>query len=608
MCGIAGFTGNERAVPYLLDCLGKLEYRGYDSAGLALTDEDKIEVTRCAGKLSVLTSVMMSKKQSKSCCGIGHTRWATHGKPDEKNAHPHLSYKKNFAVVHNGIIENYAEIKQELIKDGITFHSETDTEVIAHLFEKNYNGDFLQAARKTLPLLRGSYAIAVLCKDYPDSIFCSRWGSPIVIGRNKNGSFISSDVMSLLNYTNEIYKLEGGESALVSKDKIEFFDSNIKPTEKKTERIILNADSADKKGFPHFMLKEIYEQEETVRNTLNEYVRNGNVLFPDFERCESKIKHIERIIFVGCGSAFHVGLSGKYVFEALTGIHTTAETASEWRYSDSVIDKNCLAVFISQSGETADTLAALKKAREKGAHTLSIVNVAGSSLANESESVIYTKAGPEIAVATTKAYTAQLVTIYLLAIKTGLIKGKLDKNSTGLLLHELMRMPKKIAAMLDYLPNVTEKLAEEFFTSNHMYFIGRNTDFSAACEGALKLKEVSYIPCEAYAAGELKHGTISLIEKGTPVIAIMGNRRIIPKTLSNIKEVRARGATVIAVADKKSTCGLDCDRIIPIPETEEYFTSLYSGIALQLLAYHIAKRRGCDIDKPRNLAKSVTVE
>lgn len=608
MCGIAGFTGKERAVPYLLDCLDKLEYRGYDSAGIALMGEKEIEITRCTGKLSVLTSVIMSKRRSNSACGIGHTRWATHGKPDEKNAHPHLSYKGNFAVVHNGIIENYAEIKNELIKEGITFHSETDTEVIAHLLEKNYEGDFLQAIKKTLPLLNGSYAIAVLCKDCPDSIFCSRWGSPLVLGKNQNGTFVSSDVMSLLKYTDEIYKLDGGESAFIHKNRIEFFDKDMNPTEKEAEKINLNIDSAEKNGFPHFMLKEIFEQEKTVKDTLAEYVKNGDICFPDFEKAEKEIKNINRIVFIGCGSAFHVGMTGKYVTESLTGIYTSAETASEWRYSDSPLDKNCLAVFISQSGETADTLAALRKAREKGALTLSIVNVKGSSLADESELVIHTKAGPEIAVATTKAYTAQLITVYLLAIKIGKSIGKLDENAVDSLIRELISSPQKIACALETLPSVTQKLADEFFTSQHMYFIGRNTDFAAATEGALKMKEVSYIPCEAYAAGELKHGTISLIEKGTPVIAITANNEITSKTLSNIKEVKARGATVIAVAGKENKFLLDYDRIIPVPSSCRHFTALYSGIALQLFAYYTAKNRGCDIDKPRNLAKSVTVE
>lgn len=608
MCGIAGFTGKDRAVPYLLDCLGKLEYRGYDSAGIALSGKNGIEVIRSKGNLSVLTSVVMSKKQNNSCCGIGHTRWATHGKPDEKNAHPHLSNNGTFAVVHNGIIENYAEIKKELTENGIVFRSETDTEVIAQLLEKNYSGDFIYAIKETLKRLKGSYAIAVLCKDFPDRIFCSRWGSPLVLGKNDKGCFVSSDVMSLVKYTDEIYKLDGGESAMVSPDGIEFFDSSMKAISKASEKIILDADSVEKNGFEHFMLKEIYEQSETVKNMLSEYTKNRKIHFPDFEINKELINKIKRITFIGCGSAFHVGITGKYVFESLSGIYADAQTASEWRYSDSPLDESCLAVFISQSGETADTLAALRKARSMGAVTLSIVNVVSSSVASESDYVIYTKAGPEIAVATTKAYTAQLIAVYLLAIKSGILTGKLTKTYADELLSEIEKSPAAISSVLEDLANQTEKLAQELYTSSHIYFIGRNTDYAAATEGALKLKEVSYIPCEAYAAGELKHGTISLIEKGTPVIALSGNKKLYSKTLSNIKELQARGANIIAFGDFEDKEKAAFSKTISVPPISSHFSALYQGIALQLLAYYIAKKRENDIDRPRNLAKSVTVE
>lgn len=611
MCGIAGFTGKDKAVPYLIDCLEKLEYRGYDSAGIALCGEKNFEVTKCKGKLSVLTSVLFSKKQSNSFCGIGHTRWATHGKPDEKNAHPHLSQNGMFAVVHNGIIENYSEIKRDLISNGFTFNSETDTEVIAQLLEKNYRGDFVSAVKKTLEQLDGSYAVAIMCRDYPGQIFCSRWGSPIVLASNDKGNFISSDVTSVLKYTDEVYRLEGGESALVCADKIDFFDRQMNVISKKTQKVNWSVEDAQKGGFEHFMLKEIFEQGETADKILCEYVKENRINFPDFKNIEKRLSEIKRIVFIGCGSAYHVGMSGKYVAEKLTGIYSSAEVASEWRYGDSPVDKSCLAVFISQSGETADTLAALRKAKSKGALTLGIVNVVSSSVACESDFVIYTLAGPEIAVATTKAYTAQLLTVYMLSIEIGRIKGSFSEDDYRRLVSKLLDVPEKILQILKNIPERARSLAMNFYTAEQMYFIGRNTDYAAAMEGALKLKEVSYIPCEAYAAGELKHGTISLIEKGTVVVALLGNGEVLLKTLSNVKEVKSRGARVLAVGDfdgceTENEEGFDC--VLPIGKTVGLFSSLYEGIVLQLFAYYTARLKGCDIDKPRNLAKSVTVE
>lgn len=611
MCGIVGFTGKERAVPYLLDCLSKLEYRGYDSAGIALFEEKGIDVTKCQGKLSVLTSVVASKKKSNSFCGIGHTRWATHGRPDEKNAHPHLSKNGIFAVVHNGIIENYARLKSELISQGYTFVSETDTEVIAHLLEKNYKGDFISAVRKTLPMLEGSYAVAIICKDYPGKIFCSRWGSPIVLGQNEKGSFISSDVTSLLKYTDEIYRLEGGESALVGNDETEFFDKYMQKINKTSEKIAWTVADAEKKGFEHFMLKEIYEQSDTAERTLKSALKGEGIYFDGLDKLWEDFENIKRIAFVGCGSAYHVGLAAKYASEKLTGIYTSAEIASEWRYSDSPLDRDCLAVFISQSGETADTLEALRKAKAMGAKTLGIVNVVSSSVADESDYVIYTKAGPEIAVATTKAYTAQLLTAFLLLVKTGLIKEHITKDEYEKLIGELRTCNEKLECMLEEIPKKSEKLAEEFFTCEHMYFLGRNTDYAAAMEGALKLREVSYIPCVAYASGELKHGTISLIEKDSVVVALMGNTDVAGKTFSNIKEVKSRGGRIIGLAGRDVLTAQEkseLDRLIELPSGQGIFACLYEGIALQLFSYYVAKKRGCDIDKPRNLAKSVTVE
>lgn len=610
MCGIVGFTGRERAVPYLMDCLERLEYRGYDSAGIALSGKENINVIKRKGKLSVLTSALLSEKKSDSLCGIGHTRWATHGVPDEKNAHPHFSMNKVFAVVHNGIIENYEKLKNELVSRGYVFVSDTDTEVIAHLLEKNYQGDFVEAARKTFALLEGSYAVAVLCKDYPGKIFCCRWGSPIVLARTEKGSFISSDVTSLLKYTDEVYKLEGGESALVGPEKIEFFDKGMSVVEKKAEKIIWSVDDARKNGYEHFMLKEIFEQGETVERMLSEYVRDGEIIFPDVSISDDELKNIKRIVFVGCGSAYHAGFTGKLVAERLTGIYSSAEVASEWRYGDSPVDSSCLCVFISQSGETADTIAAIRKAKAGKAKTLGIVNVVSSTVADECGSVLYTRAGPEIAVATTKAYTAQLISVYLLALKIATVKGNISAQEYQRLIGELRKLSRGLEIVFEKLPGAAKDIAREYSMSSQMYFIGRNTDFAAALEGALKLKEISYIPCEAYAAGELKHGTISLIEKGTAVVALMGSSKVYPKTLSNIREVRARGAAVIALSsinqgDEKEDF---CDRFIALPETEDIYSAVYEGVALQLVAYYIALERGCDIDKPRNLAKSVTVE
>lgn len=610
MCGIVGFAGRERAVPYLISCLEKLEYRGYDSAGIALSHERGIEVTKRKGKLSVLTSELLSKKQSDALCGIGHTRWATHGIPDEKNAHPHLSRNGYFAVVHNGIIENYLELKNELLHSGCTFASDTDTEVIAQLLEKNYRGDFFSAVRETLSRLEGSYAVAILCRDYPGKIFCSRWGSPIVLAKTAKGNFISSDVTSLLNYTDEVYRLEGGESAFVDADGLEFFDKDMKKLEKQSEKIVWKIEDARKNGYEHFMLKEIFEQSETVEKTLNEHIDGGEILFDSFNLSERDLLKLQHIAFIGCGSAYHAGLAAKYVTQRLTGIHCSAELASEWRYDSSPVSENCLYVFISQSGETADTLAALRKAKSGGGKTVAVVNVVSSSVASESDTVLYTKAGPEIAVATTKAYTAQLTTLYLLALKISRLRGKINKTEQKRLVGELYGIKDNLDVMLGTLPPYINELSREYCMSRQIYFIGRNTDYAAAMEGALKLKEVSYIPCEAYAAGELKHGTISLIEKGTPVVALLCNSELTSKTLSNIREVKSRGARIIALC-----CREDFEKNkdilsthIPLPCCESIFSAVYEGVALQLFAYYIAVRRGCDIDKPRNLAKSVTVE
>ena len=609
MCGIVGFTGRKKAVPYLINCLEKLEYRGYDSAGIAVNEKDGIAVTKCKGKLSVLESVIASKKQSSALTGIGHTRWATHGKPDSVNAHPHLSQKGTFAVVHNGIIENFAEIKNQLIKEGFTFKSETDSEVIAQLLEKYYEGDVLSSLKKTLSLLKGSYAVAVLCKDFPDEIYCSRFGSPIVLGENEDGFFISSDVTSILTYTDEIYRLSGGETARVTKKGVSFFDGDMNETVKQKEKVDFVSNSAEKDGFSHFMLKEIYEQEKVIKETFDEYVKKGEISFPDVKLTKQELMNIKRVIFIACGSAYHVGLTGKEVFEKLTGIYSSCEIASQWRYGNSPADEGCLAVVISQSGETADTLAALKKAKQSGAKTVSIVNVRGSSIAEESDNVIYTKAGPEIAVATTKAYSCQLIACYLFAIYFAENIGKITHLKRQMLLKEISDLSGKVKQCLFSVNDKMKALAKEIFTSGHIYFIGRGADFAVAMEGALKLKEISYIHCEAYAAGELKHGTISLIEKGTCVIVLCCDEEIVEKTVSNAAEVRSRGGKLIAFSNEKGEKYKDgFHELFVLPSTYGEFTPSVEVIPLQLLAFYTALERGCDIDKPRNLAKSVTVE
>lgn len=607
MCGIVGFSGKKRAVPYLLDCLSDVEYRGYDSAGIALFDADGFQVKKCKGRLDFLKEKINTGKKSDATCGIGHTRWATHGAPDEKNAHPHLSQKGFFAVVHNGIIENYEKIKARLMSEGYNFKSETDTEVIAHLLEKNYRGSFTSAVKKTLEELEGSFALAIMCKDYPASIFCTRRGSPLVVAQSSEGCLVSSDANALSRYTDEVYRLEENESALVKKEGIDFFDKDMKPAEKTSEKLLHRLCDIEKGRYEHFMLKEIYEQDKTAERTVRECINKKEIIFEGTEPLFDKIKKIRRLAFIGCGSAYHVCLSAKHITEELCGIYSSAEIASEWRYGFSPLSEDCLAVFISQSGETADTLAALRKAKKLGAVTLCIVNASLSSLEAESDFVIHTKAGPEIAVATTKAYTAQLMTVYLFSLKIALIRKSITYEKYSQLVEEIKSFPQGIKTLLEKIPSVAKTLADKLFSEKRMYFLGRGTDFAAAIEGALKLKEISYISCEAYAAGELKHGTISLIENGSVVIALASDKRLFAKTSANLREVKSRGAEVVIFC----SCDEEADRdftTVKLPIVSGCFSALYEGIALQLLAYFVAKKLGCDIDKPRNLAKSVTVE
>lgn len=609
MCGIIGYIGENNATPYLISGLEKLEYRGYDSAGIAVIENGKIDIVKSKGRLSALEEKIENAHFVGGTIGIGHTRWATHGEPSDENSHPHLSQNGIFAVVHNGIIENFSFLKKQLENEGYIFKSETDTEVVSHLLEKNYDGDFLSAVQMTADALDGSFALGILCRDNPDEFVCVRKSSPLIVGVGKSGNFIASDVTAILGCTDEIYKLSDGEIALIKRDAVEFLTSDLVRTEKAKECITWDISSAEKCGYDHFMLKEIMEEPEAIRATVSPRIRdNGEIVLDSVTLTEREIRNIKKIFIVACGSAYHVGVLGKYVIEKLVGVSVEVDIASEFRYRDPIADESTLVIIISQSGETADTLAALRLAKEKGARVLSVVNVVGSSIASESDDVLYTWAGPEIAVATTKAYSTQVCMMYLLAIYMAQKLGKIDSDETRKLLSELMAIPDKMEEMLKSTAKL-ERLSRLFAPLEHAYFIGRNIDYAVALEASLKLKEISYIHSEAYAAGELKHGTISLIENGTLVVALACCDSVFSKTLSNIKEVKARGATVLCVTSEKRSKEIDgADFVITVPEAGSLFTASLEVVQMQLLAYYAAKGRNCDIDKPRNLAKSVTVE
>ena len=608
MCGIVGYTGKNAALPYLLEGLSRLEYRGYDSAGIAVIENSKIDVTRTGGSLSQLEEKLAPFLPGTAKTGIGHTRWATHGAPTEQNAHPHLSRSGLFAVVHNGIIENYAELKEQLVSDGFSFSSQTDTEVIAQLLEKNYDGSFHSTVRKTAAMLSGSFALAVLCRNEPDSIVCIRKESPLVLGKNENGVFLASDSSALLRHTKDVFRLENNESVLIENGELHFFAPDGSEEEKKSIHLNRSAHDAEKNGYSHFMLKEIFEEPAAFRNTVAPFLKNGKIEFSGFSPTKEEVKKISRVIITACGSAYHVGIAGKYAIERLAKLPCEAEIASEFRYRSPVLDERTLVVVISQSGETADSLAALRMAKEKGAKVLSVVNVPESTIANESDSVIYTAAGPEIAVATTKAYCAQLGVVYLLAAFLAFEREENGKGELQSFIREIRQIPEKLSRALDYAQEA-QQTAKQLASLEHIYYIGRQSDFAAAAEASLKMKEISYIHCEAYAAGELKHGTISLIEKGTLVVAHACCDRMFEKTVSNIREVKARGARVLAVTTKKHLKELsDMEYVLTVPETDELLFPVLEAVPLQLLAFYTALLRGCSVDKPRNLAKSVTVE
>lgn len=608
MCGIVGYIGKNQAAPILLDGLSKLEYRGYDSAGIAVFNNNEIKVAKAKGRLAVLSEKTDNGNKVKGTMGIGHTRWATHGEPSDINSHPHLSMSGRFAVVHNGIIENYISLKKKLIDKGFEFISETDTEVIAHLFEYYYTGDILDTMVKVINRVEGSYALGVLCSDYPDSFIAVRKSSPLIVGIGEGENFIASDVTAILKHTRNIYRLEDNEIVVLKCNSVTVYNKDKEEIKKEMFTVDWDVSAAEKGGYEHFMMKEIEEQPKAIRDTINPRIKDGKIVLDDISLTTEDIKNINKIYIVACGSAYHVGVVGKYVIEKLCRIPVEVQVASEFRYCDPIINKNDLVIVISQSGETADTLAALKEAKNHGARILSIVNVVGSAIANASDDVIYTWAGPEIAVATTKAYSTQLTVIYLIA---GYMAEKLGMFTSGeysQFINGLQSIPDKVAEILKSKEEV-QYLASKFFNCHSIFFIGRNLDYAVSLEGSLKLKEISYIHSEAYAAGELKHGTISLIEDGTLVIALATGQELFDKTVSNVKEVKARGAVVMGVTtDKHDKMEEVADYTVKIPDINEVLLPSLSVIPLQLFGYYVASLKGCDIDKPRNLAKSVTVE
>jgi len=605
MCGIVGYIGEENAAPILIEGLRRLEYRGYDSAGIAVKGED-VAIVKEKGRIDNLQNCVDEVKPQ-GTMGIGHTRWATHGAPDKINAHPHKSMNGIVTLVHNGIIENYLELKADLIKKGYVFKSETDTEVISQLFDSLFNGDAVSTMIKTASMLEGSYAVAMIVKGYDDAVFAMKKDSPMIVGKGENQNYLASDIPAILPYTRDCYIVNDGEFIEITKNNIKVFDKDGNEKAVEINTINLSIDAAEKCGYDYFMAKEIYEQPKAVKDTVSPLIKDGKIQLP-FSFPENFIKELKRVYIVACGSAYHVGMTAKYIIEDMARIPVTVDIASEFRYRNPIIEKGDLCIFVSQSGETADTLASLREAKARGAFTMSIVNVLFSTIARESDGVIYTNAGAEIAVATTKAFSAQLGVSYVLAAHMAYEKGLVDDKYIKEFTTELLEIPEKIKAALNT-DKITEKLSKHIATKEHMFFIGRGIDYPLCLEGSLKLKEISYIHCEGYGAGELKHGTISLIEPGTVVAAVATDDSLYGKMVSNIKEVHARGAYVIAIV-KESTEGVEeiADEVIYIPCASRYLTPSLTVVPLQLLAYHTTVERGLDVDKPRNLAKSVTVE
>ena len=608
MCGIVGYTGTEQAAPVLLDCLDKLEYRGYDSAGMAVYNGSEIQMVKARGRLKVLSEMTHGGEMMPGTCGIGHTRWATHGIPSDQNAHPHFNESRSIAVVHNGIIENYLKLKKMLQGRGYTFHSETDTEVVAHLLDFYYKGDPMEAITRMMSRVEGSYALGIMFLDHPGIIYAVRKDSPLIVGSSRTGNLIASDVPAVLKYTRDVYFIQNEEIVCLKDKEMSFFNVDGETIEKESVTIQWDVSAAEKAGYEHFMLKEIYEQPKAVLDTLNPRIKDGKVEIEELGMTDEDIRKIRKIFIVACGSAYHTGVSAKYVFEGMARIPVEVDLASEFRYRNPILDENTLLIVVSQSGETADTLAALREAKKRGVRVLGIVNVVGSSIARESDNVMYTWAGPEIAVATTKAYSTQLIAEYLLAIRFAQAKGTVTQEEVNEMISELKKLPQHIELLLDHKEKI-QRFANRYIAARDIFFIGRGIDYAISLEGSLKLKEISYIHSEAYAAGELKHGTISLIEEGTLVAAVLTQEDLYKKMLSNMVEVKTRGAFLLAVTNVGNTeVEKAADYVIYIPKTHKYFTNSLAVIPLQLFGYYVALGKGCDVDKPRNLAKSVTVE
>ena len=609
MCGIVGYVGDRQAAEFLLDGLSKLEYRGYDSAGIAVYDGEHIRVEKSVGRLAALREKIKGDMPV-GCLGIGHTRWATHGRPSDVNSHPHTDCHGDFAVVHNGIIENYLSLKEELIAKGHVFKSETDTEVVVHLLEEVYSGDFIAAVRAVLERIEGSYALAFMSRKHPDLLICTKQDNPLIIGLGEGENFIASDIPAIISKTRRTYILGDGEVAVVRKDAVEVTNHLGAPVPKKVFEVTWNAEAAEKGGYEHFMLKEIHEQPKAVRDTMSQRIApdKTSVSFEELAWDTAYLNAFNKIYIVACGTAYHAGLVGKYYIEKLARVLVEVDVASEFRYRDPIVDEHTLLIVVSQSGETSDTLAALKESKRRGAKTLAITNVVGSSIAREADQVVYTWAGPEIAVASTKAYTTQLVLFFMLALYMAEIKGAIAPARTAQLVTQLLEIPTQVSEILSDVEPI-KTFAKQYGFNEDVFYIGRGLDYSVSLEGALKLKEISYIHAEAYAAGELKHGTLALIVEGVPVIALATQRNVYEKTLSNIKEVKARDAIVIGIAAEGDTeLKKYVDHVIYVPATDEFIMPILSVIPLQLLSYYAAITRGCDVDKPRNLAKSVTVE
>ena len=609
MCGIVGYIGEEQAAPILLSGLQKLEYRGYDSAGVAVYNDSGMHVVKSKGRLSVLDGILEGGKNLPGTVGIGHTRWATHGAPSDVNSHPQVSDGGKFAVVHNGIIENYLYLKNHLIRRGVEFVSDTDTEVVAQMLEYYYKGDVLQAISQVIDRVEGSYALGIICSDCPEKIFAVRKDSPLIIGIGKGENYIASDVPAILARTRDIYRLKDQEIAVLTRDSIEFYNQDREPLQKEPERIQWDITAAEKGGYEHFMMKEICEQPEALRKTISPRIRDGKIVLDDVALTAEQIKNIRKVFIVACGTSYHVGVVAKYAFERLLKIPLEVDVASEFRYRDPILDENTLVIIISQSGETADTLAALRMAKQRGCRVLSIVNVVGSTIANESDDVLYTWAGPEIAVASTKAYSTQLAVIYMIALYMAEKLGEVSPQDLERYIADLQRLPDLAEASLADKKTI-QYFASQYFNAHDMYFIGRNVDYAASLEASLKLKEISYIHSEAYTGGELKHGPISLIEDGTLVIAIATYEKLFDKMMSNVREVKARGAVVlgITVRGREDALKQETDYQFCVPKITDFMLPSLSILPLQLFAYYVASMKGCDIDKPRNLAKSVTVE